>query len=88
MKHLPTIAVATITAIAITILLFNTNTLKEDNTLQFNLVDTDQDGFINKDEAAQVPKIASIYKGADLDQDGKLDANEYERAKHYLKRNS
>lgn len=88
MRHLPTISVAAITAIAIAILLLNSEIPKEIDIPEFSTVDTDLDGAINKDEASQVPKVANLYYGADLDQDGKLNASEYERAKKHLERKS
>ncbi len=54
----------------------------------FDTVDTNQDGMISRDEASKVPEIANLYNGADLDQDGNLDANEYDRAKKHIERKS
>ena len=51
---------------------------------EFSEVDVNQDGAINTEEAAQVPEISSLFNGADLDQDGKLNSGEYDRAKRHI----
>jgi Ca2+-binding EF-hand superfamily protein len=84
MKYLLTL----LSVFTISILLLNPVIAKEEVLPEFNAVDTDQDGYINRDEASQVPQIANLYQGADLDQDGKLSANEYDRAKQHVERKS
>jgi Ca2+-binding EF-hand superfamily protein len=84
MKYLLTL----LSVFTISILLLNPVIAEEEVLPEFNAVDTDQDGYINRDEASQVPQIANLYQGADLDQDGKLSANEYDRAKQHVERKS
>lgn len=50
----------------------------------FESVDSNQNGMINTEEAAQVPELSNIFTGADLDQDGKLNPDEYDRAKRHI----
>ena len=83
MKNLLTL----LSVFTISILLLNP-VIAEEVLPEFNAVDTDQDGYINRDEASQVPQIVNLYQGADLDQDGKLSANEYDRAKQHVERKS
>lgn len=85
MKYLHTICYATIVASA---LCLNPAIAEDEAIPEFNSVDTDQDGYLSRDEAAQVPQIANIYHGADLDQDGQISSNEYERAKNHLESDS
>ena len=54
----------------------------------FDTVDTNQDGMISRDEASQVPEIANLYNGADLDRDGALNPDEYDQAKEHLEKKS
>jgi len=85
MKYLHTLSFA---AFAILFLLLNPVMAEEEALPEFKTLDTDQDGYVSKDEASQVPQIANLYQGADLDQDGKLSSNEYERAKNHVENKS
>lgn len=79
MKYINAIFGATFASI---VLMFNMANAGE--TPDLAEIDTDQNGMVNTEEAAQVPDLASIFTGADLDQDGQLNADEYERAKLHL----
>ncbi|MFK7815753.1 MAG: hypothetical protein AB8B92_05405 [Gammaproteobacteria bacterium] len=70
------------TTIASIVLFFNIATAGE--TPDMATIDTDQNGMVNSEEAAQVPDLANIFAGADLDQDGQLSSDEYDRAKRHL----
>ena len=85
MKYIHRLLFATFAA---SVLLFNPVMAEEEVLPEFKTVDTDQDGYVSRDEAAQVPQIANLYQGADLDQDGKLSSNEYDRAKNHIERKS
>ena len=79
---------ASCAAFAVFFLIINPAMAESEKIPEFSEVDTNQDGMINRDEASQVPEIANLYNGADLDQDGNLDSNEYDRAKTHLERKS
>jgi hypothetical protein len=79
MKYIITFLGATL---ASTVFMFNLASAGEAPAFEF--VDRNQNGMINTEEAAQVPELASIFAGADLDQDGKLNPDEYERAKRHI----
>lgn len=81
MKKIFTILGATAAALVLT---FNFAIAGEGQVPEFSEVDTNQDGAINTEEAAQVPEIASLFNGADLDQDGQLNSGEYDRAKRHI----
>ena len=68
--------------LASAVLMFNIASAGE--TPDMAAIDTDQNGMVNSEEAAQVPDLASIFTGADLDQDGQLNSDEYDRAKRHL----
>jgi hypothetical protein len=68
--------------LASTVLMLNLAIAGE--TPELAAIDANKDGMVNTEEAAQVPDLAGIFTGADLDQDGMLNAEEYDRAKRHL----
>ncbi len=85
MKNLP---IAFIAAFFVLAIILNPALAEIEDLPDFEAVDTDQDGMVSRDEASQVPLVANLYNGADLDQDGKLDPIEYDRVKKHLENNS
>lgn len=71
-------------AVVLASIAFTFSTATAGETPDMAAIDTDQNGMINSEEAAQVPDLASIFTGADLDQDGQLSSDEYDRAKRHL----
>lgn len=47
--------------------------------IQFEVLDTNQDGSITKDEAASSTKISKVFDTLDADKNGTLDINELEK---------
>ena len=74
--------------LAATVLVLNLVTAEEGQMPEFTEVDSDQNGLLNTEEAAAVPQLASIFDGADVDKDGMLNPNEYDRAKRHIESKS
>ena len=52
---------------------------------EFSTLDTNGDGNISKDEAKAQSLLASRYSEIDNDMDGKLSAEEYNKARDHMK---
>ena len=50
----------------------------QDRPEAFRKLDTDQDGFISRQEAAAQPEVAANFDKADRDRDGRLNFEEFE----------
>ena len=74
--------------LAATLLVLNLAAAGEGQMPEFTEVDADQNGLVNAEEAATVPQLASIFDGADVDKDGMLNPNEYDRAKRHIESKS
>jgi len=53
------------------------DTAKKDNDPGFNKLDTNNDGYLSRSEAAKNPYLAKRFKEADGNNDGKLSRMEY-----------
>jgi hypothetical protein len=45
---------------------------------EFESLDANKDGFVNRSELASQPELAAIFEKADKNRDGKLDPAEYQ----------
>lgn len=48
--------------------------------MSFGVLDLNQDGFVDKKEAAVLPSVTKVFDAADVDKDGRLSPSEYAKA--------
>lgn len=53
------------------------DSMRQAADVQFQQLDTDNDGFITRSEAAKIPGVAERFAKFDANRDGRLDRSEY-----------
>ncbi len=76
-----TFAIATTSALLLAAALASTTALAQGNERGIKRMDTNQDGMIDKTEAAARPKLAERFDAIDTNKDGKLAPDELRAAK-------
>jgi EF hand len=63
-----------------------TTALADKSSLDFDQVDANKDGNIDKKEAISVPGLLAVFEKADADRDGRLNRAEFRMAEAQMKR--